>query len=252
MRQKGVAGERWCHRHRWLVQVLPPAPVRVPRKRCMQQGRGSVTRQPRPVKGAEPILRFSDKVGGGRHPLSQIADPNMERLAGAASTFHPPAFLTFQTRQIPNKFSSYSWQLTLHCTSLHPLHIEWISRPASCSNGRLASSWLRSPPGPTVQAGQLGFKTKEPRTKESGGWAAEVRDDPQGRALQQGSRRHRRRPVPPARGRCEAKVWKMRVPGPTLQPTQLQQGSEDKKWNLHAVWSLPLDCPDSGRVYSFN
>ena len=39
----------------------------------MQQGRGSVTRQPRPVKGAaaEPILRFSDKVAppGSTHSV---------------------------------------------------------------------------------------------------------------------------------------------------------------------------------------
>ena len=174
----------------------------------------------------------------------------MERLAGTGST-RPPAFLTFQTRQIPDKFSVYSWKLTLHPTSLqHSLHISWSSRPAPCANGRLASSWLRSPPGPIVQAGQLGFKTKEQRTKESGRWATEVRDDPQSRAIQQGSRRHRRRPVPPARGQCEAKVWEMRVAGPTLYPAQLQQGSEDKKRNLHTVWSLPLDGPDSGRVFN--
>ena len=174
----------------------------------------------------------------------------MERLAGTGST-RPPAFLTFQARQIPDKFSVYSWQFTLHPTSLqHPLHLGWSSRPAPCSDGRLASSWLRSPPGATVQAGQLGFDTKDQRTKESGGRAAEVRDDPQGRAVQQGSGRHRRRQVPPARRQCEAKVWEVRLSGPALQPSQLQQGSEDKKRDLHTVWSLPLDGSDSGRVFN--
>ena len=136
---------RCCHRHQLSATE------------AVHAGRGSVTRQPRPVKGAKPILRFSDKVPAPRHLLSQIRDPNMERLAGTYQPTHLPAclpaFLTFQSRQIPNTFSAYSWQLTLHPTCLHPLHIARSSRPAPPSNGRLASSWLRPPPGPTVQAG---------------------------------------------------------------------------------------------------
>ena len=86
-------GERWCRATAGLSRCCDRHQLSA--TEAVHAGRGSVTRQPRPVKGAaaQPILPFSDKVPAPRHPLSQIRDPNMERLAGTYQPTHPPPCL---------------------------------------------------------------------------------------------------------------------------------------------------------------